>query len=61
MTSKEKIYKFLQREIVNGHLSPGERIIETEISAKTGYSRGPIRAPWFRRPPLGSLKTGIHC
>ena len=43
MTSKEKIYNFLRREIVNGHLSPGERIIETEISAKTGFSRGPIR------------------
>jgi DNA-binding GntR family transcriptional regulator len=43
MTSKEKIYKFLRREIVNGHLGPGERIIETEISAKTGFSRGPIR------------------
>jgi DNA-binding GntR family transcriptional regulator len=43
MTSKEKIYKFLRREIVNGDLSPGERIIETDISAKTGFSRGPIR------------------
>ena len=43
MTSKAKIYKFLRREIVNGHLSPGERLIETEISAKTGVSRGPIR------------------
>jgi DNA-binding GntR family transcriptional regulator len=43
MTSKAKIYKFLRREIVNGNLSPGERLIETEISAKTGFSRGPIR------------------
>ena len=43
MTSKEKIYNFLRREIVSGHLSPGERLIETEISTKTGFSRGPIR------------------
>ena len=43
MTSKEKIYKLLRREIVNGLLSPGERIIETEVSEKTGFSRGPIR------------------
>jgi DNA-binding GntR family transcriptional regulator len=43
MTTKDKIYNFLRRAIVNGSLNPGERIIETEISAKTGFSRGPIR------------------
>ena len=43
MTSKAKIYRFLRREIVHGNLSPGERLIETEISTKTGFSRGPIR------------------
>ena len=62
MTSKVKIYKFLRREIVNGHLNPGERIIETEISAKTGFSRGPIREAMtrFRRLRLRSLKIGIR-
>lgn len=39
----ENAYQMLRRSILDGHLKPGERIIETQIARDIGVSRGPVR------------------
>ena len=43
MNIKDKIYKRLRNEIINGKLMPGERLPETNLSKKFRCSRAPIR------------------
>jgi DNA-binding GntR family transcriptional regulator len=38
-----QVYAFLQREIVNGRLKPGARILEKNLSLRLGISRTPVR------------------
>lgn len=40
---KDKICKILRKNIIIGTLSPGERLIESELGEKHGVSRGMIR------------------
>ncbi|MCJ7771728.1 MAG: GntR family transcriptional regulator, partial [Desulfobacterales bacterium] len=40
---KEKICETLRKYIIDGELSPGERLLESELCKKFGVSRGPIR------------------
>ena len=42
-TLPEQIAHRLRRDVLTGRLSPGEPLRETEISARFGVSRGPIR------------------
>jgi DNA-binding GntR family transcriptional regulator len=42
--SESDAYAALHREIVGGALSPGERLVEEELAARLGESRGAIRA-----------------
>ncbi|SHI83819.1 GntR family transcriptional regulator [Lutispora thermophila] len=39
----ENVVTFLRNKILNGEISPGERIIEADIAAELGISRGPVR------------------
>lgn len=39
----DKLVNFLEKEIIEGQLKPGERLIETRLSKALGISRSPIR------------------
>ena len=39
----EQVYELLQRQIVEGHLKPGARIVEKKLTLQLGISRTPIR------------------
>lgn len=38
-----QVHQALEQLIVNGHLAPGLRLVETELAERLGVSRGPIR------------------
>lgn len=40
---REWLLKRLRKAITTGQLSPGDRLVERDISAQTGVSRGPVR------------------
>jgi DNA-binding GntR family transcriptional regulator len=40
---RQRITKVLRTAIVNGHLKPGDRIVEEEVSEQLKVSRGPVR------------------
>lgn len=40
---RQQIADALQRAILNGEMQPGEALIETDIAAKLGVSRAPVR------------------
>jgi DNA-binding GntR family transcriptional regulator len=40
---RENAYELIKRMILKGHLKPGERLIENQLSKKFGVSRTPIR------------------
>lgn len=42
-TLTRQIYGLLLNQILNGVLRPGERLVESEIAASVGTSRGPVR------------------
>ena len=46
----EQAYARLRELIIQGQLAPGSRIIETEIAARLGVSRTPVREA-LQRPP----------
>lgn len=39
----EQVYQRLRELIVQGQLAPGSRVVETEVGARLGYSRTPVR------------------
>ncbi|MDR1766768.1 MAG: GntR family transcriptional regulator [Lachnospiraceae bacterium] len=54
----------IRKQILNGALPPGEKIVEFELSSELGMSRGPIREAttrWYhdaQRGVTGSWRTG---
>jgi DNA-binding GntR family transcriptional regulator len=42
-TLQNQVYEYLHEKIVSGHIPPGQRIVEEQISQETGVSRSPIR------------------
>ena len=40
---RQFLVRALRDAIINGNLKPGERLVEREISERTGVSRGPLR------------------
>lgn len=55
-TIAEQVYERLRAAIVNGHLKPGDRLLEEELAERMGVSRTPIREA-FRRLELERLIT----
>jgi len=43
LTLTENVASIIQKKIINGHILPGDRIIEEELSRELNVSRGPIR------------------
>lgn len=40
---REKVYRVIREEVLNGRLSPGERIVETRLAEQIHTSRTPVR------------------
>lgn len=43
LTLTENVASIIQKKILNGHILPGDRVIEEELSKELNVSRGPIR------------------
>ncbi|GAA0924577.1 GntR family transcriptional regulator [Pseudonocardia zijingensis] len=43
MSRRDWILAWLRQAIASGELKPGERLVERDISARSGVSRGPVR------------------
>ena len=50
-STASQVYDWLHRRVLRGELLPGARLSETEIAAKIGVSRQPVREAFIR---LGS-------
>jgi DNA-binding GntR family transcriptional regulator len=55
---REEVYDALRRAIVNGELSPGIRVVETELATQLGISRTPIREAFRKLEAEGFLSKG---
>jgi DNA-binding GntR family transcriptional regulator len=53
----EQINNFLTDSIIEGHLEPGHRLVETKLQEKFGTSRGPIRESFRVLEKNGFLRT----
>lgn len=42
-TIRKKVYRYVREQILNGHIGPHERLIETKIAREIGTSRTPVR------------------
>ncbi len=42
-TIRKKVYSHVREQILNGHIGPHERLIETKIAREIGTSRTPVR------------------
>ncbi len=40
---REKVYDVIRNDILNGHIAPGERVIETRLAEQIKTSRTPVR------------------
>jgi len=59
-TLHDQVYHALYHAILEGDLEPGSRIIEAEISAALGISRGPVREAIRRLEAEGLLVTRAY-
>ncbi|MCX7072256.1 MAG: GntR family transcriptional regulator [Gammaproteobacteria bacterium] len=56
----EQIYLRVKAEIFDFHLLPGDRFTETELAARLGVSRTPIRDALYRLRREGYLEVGFR-
>ncbi len=42
-TIRKKVYSYVREQILNGHIGPHERLVETKIAREIGTSRTPVR------------------
>ena len=59
-TLRDHAYDALLHAIFDGRLAPGSRLVEAEISAALGFSRGPVREAIRRLEAEGLLVTRSH-
>lgn len=59
-TLRDHAYRALHEAIFRGDLAPGSRLIEAEISAALGISRGPVREAMRQLESEGLLVTRSH-
>jgi DNA-binding GntR family transcriptional regulator len=59
-TIHDQVYQSMYQAILQGTLEPGARLIETDLSAVFGVSRGPIREAMRRLESEGLLVTRSH-
>lgn len=56
----EQVYLQVKAEIFDFHLLPGDRFTETELAARLGVSRTPIRDALYRLRREGYLEVGFR-
>ena len=54
---KEAVYQRLKESIIRGEISPGSKLVETQISQKLGVSRTPLREAISRLGQEGLLEV----
>ncbi len=59
-TLRDHAYDALLQAIFDGRLAPGDRLVEAEVSAALGSSRGPVREAMRRLEAEGLLVTRSH-
>jgi len=59
-TIHDQVYQALYHAILEGRLAPGSRLIESDLSAALGVSRGPVREAIRRLESEGLLLTRAH-
>jgi len=59
-TLRDHAYDALLQAIFDGRLAPGDRLVEAEVSAALGFSRGPVREAMRRLEAEGLLVTRSH-
>jgi DNA-binding GntR family transcriptional regulator len=42
-TIREKVYEYLRERILNGNIKAGDRLVESDLAARIGTSRTPVR------------------
>ncbi len=56
----DRAVEFIEQQILNGHMHPGERLLEEEIAATLGISRSPVRDAIRRLVAEGLLLSTPH-
>jgi DNA-binding GntR family transcriptional regulator len=56
---RDEVYQLVLDQLLRGELSPGSRIIESELATKLGVSRTPLREALFRLEQAGFLHTDL--
>lgn len=56
----EMVYKALQEDIIEGRLSPGQRLVERELMEKFGVSKTPVREALVRLKQDGLIDGALH-
>lgn len=54
---RDQVYDYLRQAVLNGHLQPGERVVETEIAEHFGISRMPVREALRKLEIEGLIET----
>jgi len=52
---REKVYEAIRNDILNGHMAPGERVVESRLAEQIKTSRTPVREALHMLEPEGLL------
>src|SRR5690554_6307367 len=55
-TLREQLVTTLRHAVMSGRIGPGERLIESQLAAQMGVSRGPLREAIFQLVEEGLLE-----
>lgn len=58
-TAADEIYKYLERDLLSGHLRPGHTVTERELVERFECSRSPVREAMHRLRDRGYLAVGF--
>lgn len=59
-SSADRICDLIIDDILSGRLVPGQRLIEADLTASLGVSRGPVREAFRRLDALGIIEGSAH-
>lgn len=60
LSSSDRVVETIVRGIRHGRLVPGQRLVESELTASLGVSRGPVREALKRLAAEGLVKLSRH-
>src|SRR5215210_2300727 len=59
-TIKDEIYAALRERIVFGEIGPGDRLVETDLAARFGVSKTPVREALLMLEAEGLVRLRAH-